>query len=174
VFRIGLRPLFAFTRSLNVARSLHLSRALHPCLLDFSKNDPHATIEAALTRLKQRSLLRSGEPVITISEVLVGEFYHRIGSPAPSLMPGHGRRGFQLRLFRVGGISAPWNSLSCVTPMPGTTAIRKEMPPAPSSPKDETKSDASVNSCAASTMSPTSPNCPALTRVTSGRGQEAK
>jgi pyruvate kinase len=72
-----LRPdsaaVFAFTPSLEVARTLHLNRAVHPFVMDFCKDDPHATIEAALTILKNDRLIQAGDPVIIISDVLVGE-----------------------------------------------------------------------------------------------------
>ena len=67
-------PIFAFTPSAEVARSLHLTRAVAPFVLNFHHDDPHSTIEAALALLKQRNLTRAGDPVITISDVLVGEF----------------------------------------------------------------------------------------------------
>lgn len=72
-----LRPdsasIFAFTPSLEVARTLHLNRAVHPFVMDFCKDDPHATIEAALAVLKNDRLIQAGDPVIIISDVLVGE-----------------------------------------------------------------------------------------------------
>ena len=72
-----LRPdsaaIFAFTPSLEVARTLHLNRAVHPFVMDFCKDDPHATIEAALAVLKNDRLIQVGDPVIIISDVLVGE-----------------------------------------------------------------------------------------------------
>lgn len=72
-----LRPdsaaVFAFTPSLEVARTLHLNRAVHPFVMDFCKDDPHATIEAALAVLKNDRLIQAGDPVIIISDVLVGE-----------------------------------------------------------------------------------------------------
>jgi pyruvate kinase len=72
-----LRPdsaaIFAFTPSLEVARTLHLNRAIHPYVMDFCKDDPHATIEAALAVLKNDRLIHDGDPVIIISDVLVGE-----------------------------------------------------------------------------------------------------
>jgi pyruvate kinase len=67
-------PIFAFTASPEVARSLHLSRAVTPLVLEFQHDDPHATIEAALAVLRHRGLIHPGDPVITISDVLVGEF----------------------------------------------------------------------------------------------------
>lgn len=67
-------PIFAFTPSLDVARSLLLSRSVHPFVLDFRKDDAHTTVEAALALLKKHGLIHVGEPVITISDVLVGEF----------------------------------------------------------------------------------------------------
>ena len=72
-----LRPdsaaVFAFTPSIEVARTLHLNRAVHPFVMDFCKDDPHATIEAALAVLKNDRLIQTGDPVIIISDVLVGE-----------------------------------------------------------------------------------------------------
>ena len=72
-----LRPdsaaVFAFTPSIEVARTLHLNRAVHPFVMDFCKDDPHATIEAALAVLKNDRLIQAGDPVIIISDVLVGE-----------------------------------------------------------------------------------------------------
>ena len=72
-----LRPdsaaIFAFTPSLEIARTLHLNRAIHPYVMDFCKDDPHATIEAALAVLKNDRLIQTGDPVIIISDVLVGE-----------------------------------------------------------------------------------------------------
>ena len=67
-------PIFAFTPSPDVARSLHLCRAVQPFLLDFAKDDPHAAIGCALAILKKRGLIRAGQPIVTISDVLVGEF----------------------------------------------------------------------------------------------------
>ena len=56
-----------------MARTLHLNRAVHPFVMDFCKDDPHATIEAALAVLKNDRLIQTGDPVIIISDVLVGE-----------------------------------------------------------------------------------------------------
>ncbi|MGI8603157.1 MAG: pyruvate kinase [Verrucomicrobiales bacterium] len=67
-------PIFAFSPNLDVARSLHLSRAVDPYVIEFYKDDPRATIESALRILRQRHFVRAGDPIIIISDVLQGEF----------------------------------------------------------------------------------------------------
>lgn len=67
-------PIFAFAPATAVARSLHLHRSVTPFVLDFSADDPHASIDAAVHQLKSRGLIQPGDPIIIISDVLVGEF----------------------------------------------------------------------------------------------------
>ncbi len=67
-------PIYAITPSLEVARSLHLGRAVTPFVMDFHSDDPHATVNAALEILSNRGLTQLGDAVIVISDVLVGEF----------------------------------------------------------------------------------------------------
>lgn len=67
-------PIYAFAPSETVARSLHLHRGVTPFVLHFSADDPHASIDAAVNRLKDAGLLHPGDPLVIISDVLVGEF----------------------------------------------------------------------------------------------------
>ena len=73
-----LRPekaqIFAFSPNLDVCRSLNMSRAVHPMLMNFSSDDPDATIEKATTELLKRNLVEEGDPLIVLSDVLQGEF----------------------------------------------------------------------------------------------------
>ena len=67
-------PIFAFAPSMDVCRSLNMSRAVTPFQMDFSSNDPNATIEAAIEALRARKLVEEGDPLIILSDVLQGEF----------------------------------------------------------------------------------------------------
>ncbi len=73
-FRPERAPIFAFTPTLGVARSLHLSRGVLPFVLDFPRDNPSATIELALSILRARHLVKSGDPIVIVSDILQGEF----------------------------------------------------------------------------------------------------
>lgn len=67
-------PIFAFSPAIDVCRALNMSRAVRPFLMDFSSDDPNATIEAAINVLRSRNLVNDGDPLIILSDVLQGEF----------------------------------------------------------------------------------------------------
>ncbi len=73
-FRPAVAPIFAFTPRQNVARGLHLCRAVHPFVLDFNPGEPHQTITAAVAFLKENRHIVSGQTLVIISDVLQGEF----------------------------------------------------------------------------------------------------
>ncbi|MEM9479452.1 MAG: pyruvate kinase [Verrucomicrobiota bacterium] len=73
-FRPKYAQIFAFSPNLDVCRSLNMSRAVHPMLMNFSSNDPDATIEVATQRLRRLNLVEEGDPLVVLSDVLQGEF----------------------------------------------------------------------------------------------------
>lgn len=67
-------PIFAFTPNLEAARSLHLSRSVHPLVLDFPRDNPSLAVEQAFQILRRLRFIREGDAVIIVSDVLQGEF----------------------------------------------------------------------------------------------------
>ena len=68
-------PIFAFSPALDVCRSLILSRAVYPVQLDFETESPEPALDAAqFASLRSKNLLKEGDPLILISDVLHGEF----------------------------------------------------------------------------------------------------
>lgn len=62
-------PIFAFTPSLSVSRALMSARGVSPFVMDFDSS-PQETIITALTVLKQRKLIETGDPIVIISDTL--------------------------------------------------------------------------------------------------------
>lgn len=66
-------PIFAFTPNLPVSRTLMSARAVHPFVMDFVRGNPEATIQAALELLKERGLVKAGDPIVILSDALYDE-----------------------------------------------------------------------------------------------------
>ena len=62
-------PIFAFTQKLHVCRSLMTARGVFPFVIEFGRT-PGETINAALTLLRGRGLVVSGDPIVILSDVL--------------------------------------------------------------------------------------------------------
>ncbi|HIJ80027.1 MAG: pyruvate kinase [Desulfobulbaceae bacterium] len=65
-------PIYAFTNTTNVRRRLGIFWGLHPFLIKLS-NDPEVSITRALDKLLHRQLLKPGNRVIVVSDILAGE-----------------------------------------------------------------------------------------------------
>lgn len=63
---------YAFTNTTNVRRKLNLYWGINPFRIDFS-NDPEKTIQRAINSLKGKELIKEGERVIIVSDILAGE-----------------------------------------------------------------------------------------------------
>lgn len=63
-------PIFAFSPNLDVCRSLNLSRAVRPFLMEFFE-DPDHTIQAAMGVLRSLDLAHAGDRLIILSDVLL-------------------------------------------------------------------------------------------------------
>lgn len=66
-----MAPIFAFTNTSHVRRRLGLYWGVYPFLVKFS-NDPEVTIQRSIQQLERRNILRAGERVIVLSDILVG------------------------------------------------------------------------------------------------------
>ena len=66
-------PIFAFTPKLNVSRALQMARGVHPFVMDLAKGNPEATMRAALDLLRERGLVRKGDPIVILSDALYDE-----------------------------------------------------------------------------------------------------
>lgn len=73
-FRPRRAPVFAFAPNEDVARSLHLSRAVLPMPLDFRPGEPRQTIDRAVALLKQLGHVEPGDTLVILSDVFEGEF----------------------------------------------------------------------------------------------------
>ncbi|MFV0416472.1 MAG: pyruvate kinase [Chthoniobacterales bacterium] len=62
-------PIFAFTPSERVVSQLTLNRAVHPICMDFSEY-PERTVEAAEEYLKKAGLVKIGDPIVILSDIL--------------------------------------------------------------------------------------------------------
>lgn len=62
-------PIFAFTESLHVSRALMSARGVFPFVIEFS-DTPAETVLSAITLLKRRKLVTTGDPIVIISDVL--------------------------------------------------------------------------------------------------------
>ena len=74
-----LRPkhstIFAFSPNLDVCRSLNLSRAVYPQVLQFEPDEhPSKTIDAGIELLHEQGHIHPGDSLIILSDVLQGEF----------------------------------------------------------------------------------------------------
>jgi len=63
-------PIFAFTPHLHVSRTLVTARGVHPQVMDFVEGKPEETIEQALAVLREKGLVKPGDPVIILSDAL--------------------------------------------------------------------------------------------------------
>ena len=63
--------IYAFTNMSTTRRKLWLSRAVVPFKMDFS-SDPERTIVAAFERLRSRSRVLPGDPIVVVSDVRAG------------------------------------------------------------------------------------------------------
>jgi len=66
-------PIYAFTPHLNVSRTLTTARGVYPMVMDFSPGNPEATIRNALTLMKVRGIVKTGDPVVILSDALYSE-----------------------------------------------------------------------------------------------------
>ena len=64
--------IYAFTNMSTTRRKLWLSRAVVPFKMDFS-SDPERTIVAAFERLRSRSRVLPGDPIVVVSDVRAGQ-----------------------------------------------------------------------------------------------------
>lgn len=65
-------PIFAFMEDLTVSRACMTARGLFPFVIEFC-TEPGETIERALNVLRSRKLIVRGDPVVILSDVLLGE-----------------------------------------------------------------------------------------------------
>jgi len=71
-------PIYAFTNTTHVRRRLGIFWGVHPFLVKLSK-DPEVSITRALDKLLRRQLLRAGNRVIVVSDILVdGKFVETV------------------------------------------------------------------------------------------------
>lgn len=66
-------PIFAFTPNLHVSRTLTTARGVHPFVIDFAKGNPDVTIENALAILRQKGLVKKGDPLVILSDALYSQ-----------------------------------------------------------------------------------------------------
>jgi pyruvate kinase len=64
-------PILAFTNTTHVRRRLGLYWGIHAFRIDFSK-DPEVSIQRAVEQLQRRGIIKAGERVIVLSDILVG------------------------------------------------------------------------------------------------------
>ena len=67
-----LAPIFAFVPTIEVCRKMTLNWGTYPLLLAFDPN-PNRTIGAAERVLLDRGLVKSGDRLVIISDLLAGE-----------------------------------------------------------------------------------------------------
>ena len=66
-------PIFAFTADENVARALHLNRAVTPLVMSF-EDDHDTCIHNAIERLRALGHVEAGDPVVILSDILASDF----------------------------------------------------------------------------------------------------
>ena len=66
-------PIFAFTPNLHVSRALTTARGVHPFVMEFPVGKPEQTIENALTILREKGLIKKGDPLVILSDALYSE-----------------------------------------------------------------------------------------------------
>ncbi|MGI9242694.1 MAG: pyruvate kinase [Verrucomicrobiales bacterium] len=71
--RPAAAPIFAMAPSPSVCRRLGLNRGVRAAHLEFGE-DADALVESAIDRLRADGLVRSGDPLVILSDVLSGEF----------------------------------------------------------------------------------------------------
>lgn len=71
-FRPRRAPIFAFCARKDVARTLHLSRAVAPFLMEeFLEDEPDRSIRAAIATLRECGLVEAGDRLVILSDVLL-------------------------------------------------------------------------------------------------------
>ncbi|MCB1178233.1 MAG: pyruvate kinase, partial [Leptospiraceae bacterium] len=70
-FRPKYPIIHAFTNMTSVRRKLLLNRGILPYRLDFS-NDPEKTIASAIQIIKKKNMIRSGDKVVILSDIIAG------------------------------------------------------------------------------------------------------
>lgn len=63
-------PIFAFTPSLHVSRTLVTARGVHPIVLQFTEGQPETSIREALDSLRRDGLIKPGDPLVILSDAL--------------------------------------------------------------------------------------------------------
>jgi pyruvate kinase len=66
-------PIFAFTPNLHVSRALTTARGVHPFVMEFPIAKPELTIENALAVLREKGLIKRGDPLVILSDALYHE-----------------------------------------------------------------------------------------------------
>jgi pyruvate kinase len=64
-------PIFAFTPHLHVSRILTMARGVHPLHMPFEKNNPESNVRSALSMLRERGLIKPGDPIVILSDALL-------------------------------------------------------------------------------------------------------
>jgi len=67
--RPAAAPVFAFTPSIELLRQLRLLRAVEPILMNFA-SEPDASIENAITILRQSRRIKVGDKLIVVTDIL--------------------------------------------------------------------------------------------------------
>jgi pyruvate kinase len=66
-------PIFAFTPELHVCRTLLSARGLHPYVMDFQPGNAEACIKQALDMLREKGLVKKGDPIVILSDALYAD-----------------------------------------------------------------------------------------------------
>ena len=66
-------PILALTPNRHVSRTLTTARGVHPFVMDFSPGNPDATIKDALKLLRVRGIVKSGDPIVILSDALYND-----------------------------------------------------------------------------------------------------
>ncbi len=66
-------PIFAFTPNLHVSRALTTARGVHPFVMEFPEGKPELTIDNALAILREKGLIKPGDPLVILSDALYHE-----------------------------------------------------------------------------------------------------
>ncbi len=71
-------PIYAFTNTTHVRRRLGIHWGIHPFIINFSK-DPEISIGRAVAQLQQKHLIKKGDRVIVLSDILAdGKFIETV------------------------------------------------------------------------------------------------
>jgi pyruvate kinase len=64
-------PIYAFTNTTHVRRRLGIHWGVHAFVIKFSK-DPEVSIDRAISKLQQKNLIKKGDRIIVLSDILAG------------------------------------------------------------------------------------------------------